>query len=187
MPTWPRTRQRPVHDGLLAPASVRLHRFLGAATRASASFWTDLYAAHADVVLTVTRTGTSASRCSTRPGSPTPTVFGEFVVGTGGEESGSAPSTRLANSEVPPPAYSGSSAQMTLHPGSYDWNFVRDPRLHEHLHRLRQHRVPQRRCTDRDSTASATTISCDASPCTSTRLRQTVTVALSATDSGDRA
>ena len=89
---------------------------------ATAAFWSDLYAAHADVVLN----GHHHHYERFAPMNPSgrdDAAHGvrEFVVGTGGEN--------LAPFATPEPAsqaqgHSFGVLQLTLHPSSYDWKFV---------------------------------------------------------------
>ncbi|MGZ6826524.1 MAG: DUF7594 domain-containing protein, partial [Mycobacteriales bacterium] len=90
-----------------------------------AQFWRDLYAAHADVVLNGHDHDYERFALQDDTGQ-VDTAHGirELVVGTGGAEQ--APlGTLETNSEV---FHTGSFGvlKLTLHPGSYDWQFVND-------------------------------------------------------------
>jgi chitodextrinase len=96
----------------------------GRANNNSRSFWDALYAANADLVLTshdhlYERFGPQ------RPDGTADAVRGlrSFVVGTGGANHTSFTSTIFANSEVRNDKTFG-VLKLTLHPTSYDWQFV---------------------------------------------------------------
>ncbi len=150
--------------------------------RSFSQWWSDLYAAHADVVLNGHAHWYERFALQNASGQADANGIREFIVGTGGEESGSTTSTRLANSQVAATGLFG-VLRMTLHPGSYDWNFVRVPGSTSTFTDSGS-TTCHNAGTVADSTPPATTISCNASPCTSTPYGGTVTVALSATDSG---
>jgi hypothetical protein len=145
-------------------------------------FWTDLYAAHADVILTGHAHWYERFALQHPSGQLDPNGIREFVVGTGGEESGSAPSTRLANNEALGSGVFG-VLKMTLHPGSYDWNFVRDAKSTSTFTDSGS-TACHNAAAPSDTTAPTTTISCDGAPCTDTVYSNAVSVALSATDTG---
>lgn len=94
----------------------------------SDTFWQDLYAAHADVVLSAHDHDYErfAPQTPTQAADPTNGIR-EFVVGTGGaDHGGSAGFPNLQpNSEVRDNTTYG-VLKMTLHPTSYDWQFVPD-------------------------------------------------------------
>ena len=150
--------------------------------RSFSQWWSDLYAAHADVVLNGHAHWYERFALQNASGQVDANGIREFIVGTGGEESGSTTSTRLANSQVAATGMFG-VLRMTLHPGSYDWNFVRVPGSTSTFTDSGS-TTCHNAGTVADSTPPATTISCNASPCSTTPYGGTVTVALSATDSG---
>jgi len=93
---------------------------------ATAAFWTDLYAAHADVVL-----GGHANHHYERflpqdnLGNPTPTGIREFNVSTGGQSHGQPPTTPGDPTTSVVTNYTTYGIlQLTLHPTSYDWHFI---------------------------------------------------------------
>jgi hypothetical protein len=94
-----------------------------AAGPSSAAFWSDLYAAGAEVVLNGHAHVYERFAPQTPSGAPDPTNgIREFVVGTGGEDLSGFDSI-AANSEVRDNTTFG-ILELTLHPGSYDWRFV---------------------------------------------------------------
>ena len=95
----------------------------GRASSNSKAFWTQLYAAGADVILTGHDNIYERFARQTPTGVADPIAgIREFVVGTGGANHTSLAST-FANSEVRNATTYG-VLKMTLHPGSYDWQFV---------------------------------------------------------------
>jgi fibronectin type 3 domain-containing protein len=85
-------------------------------------FWSDLYAAGADIVLNGHDHNYERFAPQTPDGVAAPEGIREFVVGTGGAEH-EPPGTLQPNSE----AYDGSVfgvLELTLHPTGYDWNLV---------------------------------------------------------------
>ena len=87
-------------------------------------FWTPLYAAGADVVLS----GHRHNYERFAPQTPAGVVdhargIRQFVVGTGGTSLSSVSSTTAANSQVRNSSTHG-VIRFTLHPTSYDWQFV---------------------------------------------------------------
>jgi hypothetical protein len=146
--------------------------------------WNDLYAAHADVVLNGHQHWYERFGLQNPSAQADPNGIREFIVGTGGESYVLASTTRAANSEA---VFSGGDAfgvlRMTLHPDSYDWNFVA----------LRGNFTDQgsTRCHNAttnpgpDITSPTTSISCNASGCQSSAYANAVTVALSAVDASD--
>jgi acid phosphatase type 7 len=89
----------------------------------SSAFWTDLYAAGADVVLSAHEHNYERFAPQNPQGAADPSLgIREFVVGTGGK-SHQGFSTVHLNSEVRNAATFG-VLELTLHPTSYDWQFV---------------------------------------------------------------
>ena len=87
-------------------------------------FWTPLYAAGADVVLSGHRHNYERFAPQTPAGVADPARgIRQFVVGTGGSSLSSASSTIAANSQVRNSSTHG-VIRFTLHPTSYDWQFV---------------------------------------------------------------
>ena len=87
-------------------------------------FWRDLYAAGADVVLNGHEHNYERFAPQNPSGQTDSKGIREFVVGTGGADEGSYPfGTPVANSEVRKSTTHG-VLKLTLHPGSYDWQFV---------------------------------------------------------------
>lgn len=100
--------------------------------RSGAAFWTDLYAAHADVVL-----GGHANHHYERflpvkaaadaNGDPIPATDGirQFIVATGGQSHGQPPTTPGdQNASVVKNYATYGILQFTLHPASYAWRFI---------------------------------------------------------------
>ena len=85
-------------------------------------FWRDLYAAGVDVVLNGHDHDYERFAPQTPDGAADPNGIREFVVGTGGDSHYSF-STPIANSEMRDNTSYG-VLQLTLHPGSYDWQFL---------------------------------------------------------------
>ncbi|HMJ00417.1 MAG TPA: metallophosphoesterase [Gaiellaceae bacterium] len=87
-----------------------------------ATWWTDLYNAHADIVLS--GHDHDYERFAPQDPNQTPVADGirAFVVGTGGQEH-EALITQAANSQVRNNDTYG-VLKLTLHPTSYDWQFV---------------------------------------------------------------
>jgi fibronectin type 3 domain-containing protein len=87
-----------------------------------ATWWFDLYNAHADIVLN--GHDHDYERFALQDGSqnPDPNGIREFVVGTGGQEHepfiAPAPNSQVFNSDT------YGVVKLTLHPTSYDWQFV---------------------------------------------------------------
>lgn len=144
-------------------------------------FWNDLYAAHADVVLNGHAHWYERYALQNASGQVDPNGVREFIVGTGGEESGSAPATKLANSQAIGSGVFG-VLKMTLHPSSYDWNFVRDPSSSSTF--TDSGSTACHNAAPADTTAPTTTISCNSAPCSDTSYSSAVSVALSASDTG---
>jgi hypothetical protein len=145
-------------------------------------FWVDLYAAHVDVVLNGHAHWYERFAQQNPSGQVDPNGIREFIVGTGGEEDGSAPTRVLPNSQVNAHGVFG-ALKMTLHPGSYDWNFIRTPNSTSTFSDSGSTACHQAGSSV-DTTAPTTTITCNASPCTNTSYSGAVTVALSASDTG---
>jgi chitodextrinase len=87
------------------------------------AFWRDLYGAHADVVLNGHEHNYERFAKQSPSGSADPNGIREFVVGTGGASHGYPFGTPLPTSEVRNDSTWG-VLKLTLHPGSYDWQFV---------------------------------------------------------------
>jgi chitodextrinase len=107
----------------LAYWHIPLYSSGGRANRNSLYFWQALYAAHADVILS-SHDHTYERFAPQDPNTQLDTANGirEFIVGTGGANHTSF-TTVAANSEVRNSTTFG-IMEMTLHPTSYDWNFV---------------------------------------------------------------
>jgi hypothetical protein len=145
-------------------------------------FWKDLYAAHADVILTGHAHWYERFVLQNPSGQPDENGIREFVVGTGGEESGSAPvATKLPTSAVTGAGIFG-VLKMTLHPGSYDWNFVRTPNSATFTDSGTT--ACHNAAVAPDTSAPTTTMTCNGSPCSTSPYSSPVTVGLSATDTG---
>jgi fibronectin type 3 domain-containing protein len=98
----------------------------GRASSNSKSFWDQLYAAGADVILAAHDHTYERFARQTPAGTRDDTQgIREFIVGTGGANHTSFVST-AANSEVRNADTFG-VLQLTLHPTSYDWRFVPEP------------------------------------------------------------
>ena len=129
--TWlksrPRRASQPVHARLLAPPALELRRPRQRLHRRRA-FWTDLYNAHADVVLNghgnhhYERFAPQTASRHARPGNG----VREFIVSTGGESHGTPPGDRRATpTRAQITDYTSFGVlKLTLHPTSYDWQFV---------------------------------------------------------------
>jgi chitodextrinase len=85
-------------------------------------FWRDLYAAGADIVLNGHDHEYERFAPQNPSGAPDPKGIREFVVGTGGSSHYNFASP-VSNSEVRDNTSFG-VLKLTLHPGSYDWQFV---------------------------------------------------------------
>ena len=112
-----------------------------------ATIWNDLAAAHADIALAghnhdyerfepigATPQDTSASNSSTTTGTPSfqhpkldPNGIREFVVGTGGKNHYGFGTQPPLTGEVVRDASTYGVLKLTLHPTSYDWQFITDP------------------------------------------------------------
>jgi len=94
--------------------------------KGSSAFWTDLYNANADVVLSAHKHNYERFAPQNATGAADPTHgIREFVVGTGGK-SHQGFRTPDANSEVRDASTFG-VLELTLHPKGYDWQFVPAP------------------------------------------------------------
>jgi acid phosphatase type 7 len=89
----------------------------------SAAFWKDLYAAHADVILNGHAHLYERFAPQTPARQPDPNGIREFIVGTGGERLSPIDSSHAPQSVVLDNHTFG-VLRMTLHPASYDWQFV---------------------------------------------------------------
>jgi hypothetical protein len=101
-------------------------RFASSETRGEPDvgpFWQDLYTAGADVVLNGHDHWYERFTPQNPSGHPDPKGIREFIVGTGGDGLDQPLATRLPTSEVANNSSHG-VLKLTLHPGSYDWNFV---------------------------------------------------------------
>ena len=87
-------------------------------------FWNDLYAAHADVVLNGHKHNYQRLTKLDPSGKPDPNGIREWVVGTGGDDH-SLGSKLFPGTEASDGKHFG-ILTMTLHPGSYDWQFIAD-------------------------------------------------------------
>jgi acid phosphatase type 7 len=92
----------------------------------TSQFWTDLYNAHADVVLNGHGNHHYERFVPQDPaGNPTSTGIREFIVSTGGQEHGTPPGTPGdPNTSQVRDYTSFGILKLTLHPASYDWQFV---------------------------------------------------------------
>jgi hypothetical protein len=149
----------------------------GRASSNSRSFWDALYAAHADVILD----GHDHIYERFAPQSPTgaadPKGIREFIVGTGGENHTSIAAV-AANSEVRETTTYG-VLELTLHPGSYDWNFV--PEAGKTFTDSGSATCQNASTSAADTAPPVTSIVCDGGSCAGS-FTGTVTVSLSATD-----
>jgi hypothetical protein len=88
------------------------------------AFWNDLYAAGADLVLNGHEHNYERFAPQTPAGVASPTGIQQIIVGTGGANEGTYPfGVPIANSAVRNQGTPG-VLKITLHPGSYDWQFV---------------------------------------------------------------
>jgi hypothetical protein len=88
------------------------------------AFWQDLYAAGADIVLNGHEHNYERFAKQTPGGVRAANGVREFVVGTGGADEGGYPfGTPLATSEVRIPSGNPGVLKLTLHDGSYDWEW----------------------------------------------------------------
>jgi hypothetical protein len=85
------------------------------------TFWRDLYAAGAEIVLSGDRHFYERFAPQNPDGAADPKGIREFIVGTGGKNLGSI-GTVQANSQVRAKTFG--ALKLTLHAGSYDWSFV---------------------------------------------------------------
>jgi hypothetical protein len=88
--------------------------------------WSDLYAAHADVVLSGHEHNYERFAKQNASGGADAKGIREFVVGTGGASHGYPFGTPIANSEVRNDSTWG-VLKLTLHPAGYDWQFMPVP------------------------------------------------------------
>jgi hypothetical protein len=109
----------------LAYMHIPLFSSGGRANQNSKTFWDQLYAAHADVVLTAHDHTYERFAQQTPSGSASSSGLREFVVGTGGANHTSfvskAPNSQLFNADT------FGILAMTLSPTSYSWTFVHEP------------------------------------------------------------
>jgi Bacterial Ig domain/Chitobiase/beta-hexosaminidase C-terminal domain/Calcineurin-like phosphoesterase len=154
---------------------------LSGGDKSYSQFWTDLYNAHADVVLAGHAHWYERFAQQNPAGQVDPAGIREFVVGTGGEESGSLPESSSANTQAIGSGVFG-VLKMALHPGSYDWNFVREANSKSTF--TDSGSTACHNAAPADTAAPTTTITCNGSPCSSTDYGSAVTVALSASDTG---
>jgi hypothetical protein len=97
----------------------------GGATNSNVqSFWDDLYAAHADLVLNGHKHHYERLAHLNPAGTTDAGGIREFVVGTGGEDLGGGAYTH-DGTQVYDTSHFG-VLELTLHPGSYDWSMVAD-------------------------------------------------------------
>jgi calcineurin-like phosphoesterase family protein len=95
--------------------------------KGSSAFWTDLYNANADVVLSSHKHNYERFAAQSPTGAADPAHgIREFVVGTGGKSHQGYRTPADANSEVRDASTYG-VLELTLHPSSYDWLFVPAP------------------------------------------------------------
>jgi hypothetical protein len=95
--------------------------------KGSSAFWTDLYNANADVVLSAHKHNYERFAPQNATGAADPAHgIREFVVGTGGKSHQGYKTTPDANSEVRDASTFG-VLQLTLHARGYDWQFVPAP------------------------------------------------------------
>lgn len=142
-----------------------------------AAFWQDLYAAHTDVVLNGHEHWYERFAQQNPAGRADLGGIREFIVGTGGAGLMSL-STRLSTSEASNGTTHG-VLKMTLHAGSYDWQFVP---------------ITGSTFTDSGSTTChgaatdtvppTTTIACNGAACSAGSYAAPVSVSLPATDPG---
>ena len=92
----------------------------------SAAFWTDLYNAHADVVLNAHGNNHYERFLPQNPsGQPDPAGIREFIVSNGGYSHGSPPATPGDPSTSVVADYTSFGIlQLTLHPTGYSWQFM---------------------------------------------------------------
>ncbi len=92
----------------------------------SAAFWTDLYKAHADIVLNAHGNNHYERFVPQNTlGQPDPNGIREFVVSDGGYSHGSPPIVPGDQATSVVSDYTAMGVlQLTLHPSSYDWRFV---------------------------------------------------------------
>jgi len=115
------------HRGACTLAYWHRPRFDSGTTHGSdtsmAPFWNDLYAAHADVVLSAHEHHYERFALQTPGGVANPNGVREFVVGTGGAALYDDFGTPLGTSEVRDGVHWG-VLELTLRDGGYDWAFV---------------------------------------------------------------
>ena len=92
----------------------------------TAAFWTDLYDAHATLVLNGHANHHYERFAPQNPsGQPAASGIREFIVSTGGQSHGTPPTTpgdRLTSQAINYNTFG--ALRLTLHPGSYDWHFM---------------------------------------------------------------
>jgi hypothetical protein len=94
--------------------------------RSSAAFWTDLYAAHAEVVLNGHANHHYERFLPQSPdGAPDPAGIREFIVSTGGQSHGTPPATPEDPNTSQITNYTTYGIlRLTLHPSGFDWDYV---------------------------------------------------------------
>ena len=144
-------------------------------------WWVDLYNARADVVLNGHAHWYERFAPQDPSGAADAQGIRQFIVGTGGEESGSRPDTRLPNNQAIASGLFG-VLKMTLHPGSYDWTFVKEANSSSTFNDSGT--TACHNAAPTDTVAPTTSIACNGQPCLATEYADPVTVTLSAADTG---
>jgi acid phosphatase type 7 len=92
----------------------------------TSAFWSDLYNSHADLVLNGHGNHHYERFLPQNPaGSPNSAGVREFIVSTGGESHGTPPAKPPSSATSQITDYTSYGVlKLTLHPGSYDWQFV---------------------------------------------------------------
>jgi hypothetical protein len=145
-------------------------------------FWRDLYAAHADVVLNGHMHFYERFALQNPGGQADANGVREFIVGTGGESYIDPSATKAANSQVTSSRVFG-VLQMTLHPASYDWSFLRVPNSPVAFTDSGS-TACHNAATGPDTVPPTSTIRCNNAACSSTAYAAPVSVTLAATDTG---
>jgi hypothetical protein len=160
----------------------RFYSYGGGSDATSDPFWRDLYAAHADVILNGHQHFYERFALQNPDGQPDPNGIREIMVGTGGESYMDPSATKLPTSQVTSSRVFG-ILQMTLHPGSYDWKFLRVPNspvdFTDSGSTACHNAAPAP-----DTVAPTSTIACNGSACSANPYTGAVSVTMGATDTG---
>jgi hypothetical protein len=160
----------------------RFYSYGSTSDTTTAPFWQDLYAAHADVILNGHQHFYERFALQNPNGQADPNGLREIMVGTGGESYMDPSATKLPNSQVTSARVFG-ILQMTLHPGSYDWNFLRVPNSPVDFTDT-GNTACHNASPAPDTVAPTSTVACNGAACSANAYTSTVSVTMAATDTG---